>query len=92
MKQPKLSDLKVDRGLTRALRKDAAKSPKVKITINIDEDSLVRLKVRSGKSGVPYQRLLNQILKEALRGEEALESRLEKLEKELERLKKRVAA
>jgi predicted DNA binding CopG/RHH family protein len=90
MRQPKLSNLSVDIKGTRSIR-SAAKSKKVKITINIDQASLSRLKSRSDKTGVPYQRLLNQILKEALKGEEAMESRLEKLERELERLKKKVA-
>ncbi|MBI1859824.1 MAG: BrnA antitoxin family protein [Deltaproteobacteria bacterium] len=92
MRQPKLSDLTVDVKGTRMMRRAAAKSRKVKITINIDGDSLSRLKSHSDKTGVPYQRLLNQILKEALKGEDAMESRLEKVERELERLKKRVAA
>jgi len=92
MRQPKLSDLTVDVKGTRTMRRAVAKSRKVKITINIDEDSLSRLKTRSNKTGVPYQRLLNQVLKEALKGEEAMESRLEKLERELERLKRKVAA
>jgi len=86
MRQPKLSNLKVDTGGTRAMRKVAGKG-RVKITINIDQESLSRLKTQSDKSGVPYQRLLNQILREALKGEEAMETRLEKLERELERLK-----
>ena len=91
MRQPRLSSLTVDAKGTRILRKAAAKSNKIKITINIDEDSLARLKTRSDKTGVPYQRLLNQILKEALKGEEAVESRLERLERELAKLKKKVA-
>ena len=91
MRQPKLSNLKVDVRGTRAMRGAAAKSKKVKITINIDEDSLSHLRNRSHKTGVPYQRLLNQVLKEALRGEEDVGNRLEKLERELNRLKKSVA-
>ena len=91
MRQPKLSNLTIDARGTRIIRKSVAKNDKVKITINIDEESLARLRTRSDKTGVPYQRLLNQILREALKGEEAMESRLEKLERELERLKKKVA-
>ena len=91
MRQPKLSNLKVDVRGTRAMRRAATKSKKVKITINIDEDSLSHLRNRSNNTGVPYQRLLNQVLKEALKGEEAVENRLEKLERELNRLKKNVA-
>ena len=91
MRQPKLSSLSVDVKGTRALRNEIAKSKKVKITINIDKESLSHLKTRSDKTGVPYQRLLNQILKEALKGEEAMETRLETLERELNKLKKKVA-
>ena len=91
MRQPKLSNLKVDVRGTRTMRRAATKSKKVKITINIDEDSLSHLRNRSDKTGVPYQRLLNQILKEALKEDEAVENRLEKLERELNRLKKSVA-
>ena len=70
----------------------AAKSTKVKITINIDEESLVRLRRNSAETGVPYQRLLNQVLREALKNEENTSSRLARLEKELQRLKRKVAA
>jgi len=91
MRQPKLSNLTIDTKGTRLMRKAAAKNTKVKITINIDEESLARLRTRSDKTGVPYQRLLNQILREALKSEDAMESRLEKLEREIERLKKKVA-
>ncbi len=91
MRQPKLSNLNVKVRGTRAMRRAATKSKKVKITINIDEDSLSHLRNRSDKTGIPYQRLLNQILSKALKEEETLESRLEKLERELNRLKKRAA-
>lgn len=91
MRQSKLNNLVIDAKGTRSMTKVTSKDTKVKITINIDGDSLTRLKSRSGQTGVPYQRLLNQILKDALKGEEAMESRLEKLERELERLKRKVA-
>ena len=91
MRQPKLSNLSIDVKGTLAMRNTAAKAKRVKITINIDEHSLSLLRHRSDKTGVPYQRLMNQILKEALKGEEAMESRLEKLERELGKLRKKVA-
>ena len=91
MKQPKLSDLVVDRKGTGHLRAKMAKTRKVKSTINIDQDSLDLLKEISGKSGAPYQKLLNQFLKEGLKTREQAESRLDRLEKELNRLKKKVA-
>ena len=92
MREPKLSNLTIDVKETREMRKMAAKSKKVKITINIDQESLAKLRNQSDKTGVPYQRLLNQILREALKSEEKMESRLERVEKELARLKRKVAA
>ena len=91
MKQPKLSDLRIDPKGTRQMREQAARAKKVKITINVDQDSLELLRNLSAKTGAPYQRLLNQILKEGLRNRAASDSRLDRLEKELERLKKRIA-
>jgi len=64
----------------------------VKITINVDVDSLTRLKKLSAESGVPYQRLLNRILKERLSRTETVHSRLDRIEKELARVKKTLAA
>ena len=92
MRQPKLANLKIDWRGTKAIRRGMAKSKKVKITINIDKDSLLRLRKKAAGTGIPYQRLLNQTLKAALEGDAGTESRLERLEKELERLKRKVAA
>jgi predicted DNA binding CopG/RHH family protein len=92
MKQPKLNDLVIDRKGTQRMRTEAAKTKKVKITINIDQDSLEALREMAGKSGASYQKLLNQILKEGLKKRDDAEARLDRLEKELEQLKrKRVA-
>ena len=92
MKQPKLGDVKIDRKGTKRLRSQMARPTKIKITINVDEDSLAALRKMSGKSGVPYQTLLNQVLKEGLDKRKEAETRLDKLERELEKLKKKVAA
>jgi hypothetical protein len=64
----------------------------VKITINVDADSLSKLKVLAAESGVPYQRLLNRILKERLATTDTLASRLDRIERELARVKKTLAA
>jgi hypothetical protein len=69
-----------------------AKARKTKITINIDQDSLALLRTMSAKTGVPYQRLLNQILKRSLQGEKETESRLDRLEREVKKLKRGFAA
>ncbi|MEO5970794.1 MAG: BrnA antitoxin family protein [Bdellovibrionia bacterium] len=92
MKQPKLSDLVIDRKGTKRMRAEAINAKKIKITINIDQDSLEALRGMAGKTGASYQKLLNQILKEGLKTKEEAESRLDRLEKELEKLKKKLAA
>jgi len=92
MKQPKLSDLAVDRKGTNRMRIEAARAKKIKITINIDQDSLESLRTIAGKTGASYQKFLNQILKDGLKSKEEAASRLDRLEKELEKLKKRIAA
>ncbi len=64
----------------------------VKITINVDADSLAKLKALSADSGIPYQRLLNRILKERLSRADTVHSRLDRIERELARVKKTLAA
>jgi hypothetical protein len=46
----------------------------------------------AAKSGVPYQKLLNQILKDGLVKNQDLVSRLDRMEKELKKLKKLISA
>jgi hypothetical protein len=84
--------MKVDTAGTRRLRAEMAGRGSVKITINVDADSLTKLKELSAESGVPYQRLLNGILKERLVKVDTLHSRLDRIEKELARVKKTLAA
>jgi hypothetical protein len=84
--------MKVDTAGTRRLRAEMAGRGSVKITINLDADSLAKLKELSAESGVPYQRLLNGILKERLVKADTLRSRLDRIEKELARVKKTLAA
>lgn len=92
MKQPRLSNMKVDKKGTQSVRKLAAQTKKVKITINIDFDSLDELKELASKSGASYQKLLNQILKEGLSRKSDSETRLTRLEKELEKIRKKLVA
>jgi predicted DNA binding CopG/RHH family protein len=92
MKEPKLNDLEVDEKATRQIRREMATAKSVKITINIDKDNLDVLRVKAADTGIPYQRLLNQYLKKALQSETKTESRLDRLEKEVNRLKHRIVA
>lgn len=92
MKQPKLSDLKIDTKGTKAMRKMMAKAKKIKITVNVDEDLLVELKHMAEETGTPYQSLLNRVLKDAVMSKKDEGSRLDRLEREVERLKKKISA
>ena len=92
MRKPSIRDMKVDTAGTHRLRAQMAGRGSVKITINVDADSLAKLKELSAESGVPYQRLLNSILKERLVKADTLRSRLDRIEKELARVKKTLAA
>lgn len=92
MKQPKLSDLKIDTKGTKTMRKMMAKAKKIKITVNVDEDLLAELKLMAEKTGTPYQSLLNRVLKDAVISKKNEGSRLDKLEREVERLKKKISA
>lgn len=98
MKAPKLKDLKTDEKETQRIHQHFKKNSKVKITINIDQDTLLQIRQKSEKTGVPYQTLLNQILKKSLNNlhsdgsSASFESRLLRLEKEILKLKKKLAA
>ena len=92
MKEPKLTDLKVDEKATRRIRHKMAKAKSVKITININRENLEILRVKSAETGIPYQRLLNRFLQKAIQADVETESRLGRLEKEIDRLKRKIVA
>ncbi len=92
MKRPNLNDLVIDRTGTRTTRKRLEKARTIKITIHIDQNSLVLLQKKSGQSHVPYQPLLDQVLIAGLSQKTQAESRLDRIEKELKKLKRRIAA
>jgi len=96
MKEPKLSNLVIDEKGTREMRERFKKTKKIKITINIDADSLEHLREISDDTGVPYQKLLNRMLKDSLKLKGAKSSKTEdrvlRLEKEVEKLKEKLAA
>jgi predicted DNA binding CopG/RHH family protein len=92
MKKTKLTDLEIDEKATQQIRQKMAKARSVKITINIDSDNLDILRVKSAETGIPYQRLLNRLLKKALAADVETDSRSDRLEKEINRLKKKIVA
>ena len=91
MKQPKMSDLKYDSSGTQKMRKAMAKQKKVKITINFDADILDEIRKMAEDMGTPYQTLLNKIVRDSLLKKKADETRLDRLERELKKLKKKIA-
>lgn len=91
-KRTKSDGIKIDWAGTKRIRSAMAKQKFVKITINLDAESLAALKAESEKTGVPYQRLLNSLLRENLSQRRKAEARLERLEKELELVKRKLAA
>jgi hypothetical protein len=92
VKKPSVRDVKVDIPGTHRLHAEMATGGSVKITINVDAESLAKLKTLSAESGVPYQRLLNRILKQHLATADTLGSRVDRIERELARVKKTLAA
>lgn len=92
MKQPKMTGLRVDPAGTKKIRNAMKQPGSIKITVNIDADSLTALRDTALRTGIPYQRLLNQILKAGLAGQRANEDRLDRIERELARLKKKRVA
>lgn len=92
MKQPKLSNLKQNHKETKIVRSKINKNKGVKITINIDFEALSKIKILSTETGIPYQRLLNNLLQESLETKDTVETRIQRLEKEIKILKKIIAA
>ena len=93
MKPPKLKDVKIDLRGSVQIRARAGKAKKIKITVNIDEDILGAIKERSEVTGVPYQNLLNRMLRTAIQESRPDDtSRLDRLERELAAIKKKLTA
>jgi predicted DNA binding CopG/RHH family protein len=92
MKQPNLNNLTIDRAGTRKLRAQMQNTKKIKITIDIDAQRLTLVRKVSGKSSIPYQQILSQVLKETAIEKGEARSRLDRIEKEIEKLKRQIAA
>ena len=92
MRKPSLKGLKVNMAETRKIRSAMARQKSIKITINIDAKTLDKVRSVADQSGVPYQRLINRILGDSLSSAETTDSRLERVERELKQLKKKLAA
>ncbi len=92
MKKPNVNNLKINVTETKRVRSAIARQKSVKITINIDSSTLTKFREMANESGVPYQRLINKTLAESLVAEAVAQSRLERIEKELKALKRKLVA
>jgi predicted DNA binding CopG/RHH family protein len=92
MREPRLGDLTIDEAGTAKFRASLAGQKAVKITVNVDLKSLHLLKEVSRKTGVPYQTLVSRMLKDTVQGRVTTESRLDRLERELQKMKRMLVA
>ena len=92
MKQPDLRHLRIDRVATKKIRAALSKKKQVTITVHLDTDSVKALKTLSSKTGIPYQRLFNTRLTTNVSQQVSTQSRLNRLEQELRKIKRHVAA
>lgn len=80
MREPNPKNLKFDEAETKYIRQLAASKERKKITINLDGGVLDFLKKEALNTGVPYQKLLNVLLIEAIDQRKKAPSRLDKIE------------
>ena len=92
MREPKLDDLTVDEAASVQLRAALAREKAVKLIVMIDTKSLHALKEASRRTGVPYQALVSRVLKKGLTRGVTTESRLDRLEREVKRMKRILVA
>ena len=90
MKTPKLAELKIDRAGTKNLRARLGRTKHIKITIRVDAGKFRSLSTISGRKLPAYYRLIGQLLKTKL--DDIAASRLDRIERELKKLKRQIAA
>jgi Zn-dependent M16 (insulinase) family peptidase len=69
-----------------------SKKVPVSITVKLDTESLKALRTLSSKTGIPYQRLFSNLLTNSGAQQESIQSRLNRLEQELRKIKRHMAA
>ena len=92
MKQPKMTNIRIDNVGTKAIRSKMSQTKKIKITINLDADILSLIRELAEETGVPYQKLVNKTLREHFAKRIGEESRLDALEREVKALKRKLSA
>lgn len=90
MKPPKINNLRIDRAGSKSLRARLKKTKAIKITIHLDARSLSSLEKIGDKRLLPYYESLGQFLK--VKPDNTAVSRLERIEKEIKKLKRQIAA
>ena len=65
------------------------KDVRVMISLRMPADLLDQYRVIAEERGIPYQTLIQQVLREYSGNNEPIQKRLEKLEEEIQRIKKR---
>jgi predicted DNA binding CopG/RHH family protein len=92
MKPPSLRQLKIDRTGTKNIRTALWKKRQVTITVHLNPADLRAAKSHSKKAEIPYQRLFSTLLATSARQQESMQARLNRLEQELRKIKRRIAA
>lgn len=92
MKKINFKKLAYNQEMTDKIRQRARNTKKVKITFNLDADTLKSLKILAELNGGSYQKLMNKILTDAISNKSKQEDRLDYLEKEFEKIKKKLSA
>lgn len=90
MKQPNVNSVIIDRAGTKTLRAKLKKTKNVKITINVDADSIGAISKHRGKNWPAYYRITGRILNTKF--DDNAVARLERVERELKKLKRQIAA
>jgi hypothetical protein len=90
MKQPKINAIEIDLAGTKDLRAKLRKTKNIKLTIKIDSGSFDSLSKFRGKKLPSYYQIIGQLLKTKL--DDTAVSRLNRVERELKKLKRQIAA
>lgn len=92
LKQRKPETIEIDWEGTKRLRTEMKSANFIKLSINVAAKNVKALKERAEKKGLPYQTFLNTLLKQGLKKSDDTELRLKRLEKELSKVKQKLAA
>jgi predicted DNA binding CopG/RHH family protein len=98
MRSPKIKNIRLNEEETHKIQESVTKARSIRITINIDADTLSHFREEASRTGVPYQRLINRKLKESSKSESAgvglgtYAARIDRVEAEIRNLKRALKA